>query len=180
MVTLLAAVLALTATLNSTPVVEPLPSRPLAIEPFVIPVNHLVNFDLLDARAELAEPPARAESQPHTVFGIKRHIGLGAGYDSGILHGSIGLYLTIAEMGRWNFGIPSPAVGFGRSREYDSNQKRAVTKTQSTILISLVSIHYRGGYINSLGMNWYVNLEQVFDSRANLTESQFGFSFSRK
>jgi hypothetical protein len=179
MVVLLAA-LALTATLNSTPPVEPLPSRPLAIEPFVIPANHFVNFDLLDARAELSEPPARAEVQPHTVFGIKRHIGVGAGYDSGILHGSIGLYLTIAEMGRWNFGIPSPAVGFGRAREYDSKEKRAVTKTQATILVSLVSIHYRGGYINSLGMNWYVNLEQVFDSRANLTESQFGFSFSRK
>ena len=29
-------------------------------------------------------------------------------------------------------------------------------------------------------MNWYVNLEQVFDTRANITESQFGFSFSRK
>ena len=55
-----------------------------------------------------------------------------------------------------------------------------MSDTQATILVSLVSIHYRGGYINSLGMNWYVNLEQVFDSRANLTESQFGFSFSRK
>lgn len=179
MVALLAA-FALTATLTSTPAAEPLPSRPLAIEPFVIAENHLVNFDLLDARAELSEPPARAEVQPHTLFGIKRHVGVGAGYDNGILHGSIGLYLTIAEMGRWNFGIPSPAVGFGRAGEYDSKQKRAVTKTQATILISLVSVHYRGGYINSLGMNWYVNLEQVFDSRANLTESQIGFSFSRK
>ena len=179
MVALFAA-LALTAALHSTPDKEPLPSRPLPIEPFVIPANHLVNFDLLDARTELSEPAARAEVQPRTLFGIKRHVGFGAGYDSGILHGSIGLYLTIAEMGRWNFGIPSPAVGFGRSREYDARQKRAVTKTQTTILISLVSIHYRGGYINSLGMNWYVNLEQVFDSRANLTESQFGFSFSRK
>lgn len=179
MVALLAACV-LTATLTSTAAAEPLPSRPLALEPFVIAANHLVNFDLLDARAALSEPPARAEVQPHTLFGIKRHVGVGAGYDSGILHGSIGLYLTIAEMGRWNFGIPSPAVGFGRAREYDSRQKRAVTKTQATILVSLVSVHYRGGYINSLGMNWYVNLEQVFDSRANLTESQFGFSFSRK
>ena len=176
----LVAALALTATLTSTADVEPLQSRPLPIEPFVIPANHLVNFDLLDVRAELAEPAARAELQPHTIFGIKRHVGLGAGYDSGILHGSIGLYLTIAEMGRWNFGVPSPAVGFGRSREYDSKRKRVVAKTQSTILISLVSVHYRGGYINSLGMNWYVNLEQIYDSRANITESQFGFSFSRK
>ena len=180
MVALFVAALALTATLQSLPDVEPLPARPLPIEPFVIPANHLVNFDLLDARAELSEPAARAEVQPRTIFGIKRHVGLGAGYDSGILHGSIGLYLTIAELGRWNFGIPSPAVGFGRSREYDAKRKQAVTKTQSTILISLVSVHYRGGYISSLGMNWYVNLEQVFDSRANLTESQFGFSFSRK
>jgi len=179
MVALFAAI-ALTATLNSTADLEPLPSRPLPIEPFVIPANHLVNFDLLDARAELSEPVARAEVPPRTLFGIKRHLGLGAGYDSGILHGSIGLYLTIAEMGRWNFGVPSPAVGFGRSREYDSQQRKAVAKTQPTILISLVSVHYRAGYIRSLGMNWYVNLEQVFDSRANLTESQFGFSFSRK
>ena len=172
--------LALTATLNSTPDEEPLPSRPLPIEPFVISANHLVNFDLLDARAELSEPAARAEVQPRTLFGIKRHVGLGAGYDNGILHGSIGLYLTIAEFGRWNFGVPSPAVGFGRSTEYHSHQGRGVPKTQATILISLASVHYRGGYIRSLGMNWYVNLEQVFDSRANLTESQFGFSFSRK
>ena len=172
--------LALAATLQSLPDLKPLPCRPLLLEPFVIPANNLVNFDLFDARAELSRPQAPSEEPAHTVFGIKRHVGLGAGYDSGILHGSIGLYLTIAEMGRWNFGIPSPAVGFGRAREYDPREKRAVTKTQSTILISLVSIHYRGGYINSLGMNWYVNLEQVFDSRANLTESQFGFSFSRK
>jgi len=170
--------LALAATLPSPP--DPLPCRPLLLEPFVIPANNLVNFDLFDARAELSNPPATPEEQPRTVFGIKRHVGLGAGYDNGILHGSIGLYLTIAELGRWNFGIPSPAVGFGRAEQYDAKQKRAVTKTQSTILISLVSLHYRGGYINSLGMNWYVNLEQIFDSRANLTESQFGFSFSRK
>jgi len=179
MVALLAA-LALTATLNSTAEVEPLPSRPLPIDPFVIPANHFVNFDLLDARAELAEPAPHAEEQHRTLFGIKRHVGIGAGYDSGILHGSIGLYLTIAEMGRWNFGVPSPAIGFGRAQEYDAQQKRGVAKTQATIMISLVSIHYRGGYIRSLGMNWYVNLEQVFDSRANLTESQFGFSSSRK
>ncbi len=179
MVALLAA-LAVTGTLQSTPDMEPLPHRTLPLEPFVIPANNLVNFDLLDARAELSEPVVRSEEQPRTLFGIKRHVGLGAGYDSGILHGSIGLYLTIAELGRWNFGVPSPAVGFGRAREYDPQRKQAVAKTQSTIVVSLVSIHYRGGYINSLGMNWYVNLEQVFDTRANITESQFGFSFSRK
>jgi len=176
----LSVALALTAALQSPIELKPLPCRPLLLEPFVIPANNLVNFDLLDARAELSNPPAPSEEPPRSVFGIKRHVGLGAGYDSGVLHGSIGLYLTIAELGRWNFGIPSPAVGFGRAQEYDSRQKRAVAKTQSTILISLVSVHYRGGYLNSLGMNWYVNLEQVFDSRANLTESQFGFSFSRK
>ncbi len=59
----LVAALALTATLNSTADVEPLPSRPLPIEPFVIPANHFVNFDLIDARAELAEPAARGEVQ---------------------------------------------------------------------------------------------------------------------
>lgn len=179
MVALFAA-LALTAALNPTTDVS-LPSRTLPIELFVIPENRLVNFDLFDVRAELRDPTRRIEAPPpHSFFGIKRHVGLGAGYDNGILHGSIGFYLTIAEWGRWNFGIPSPAVGFGRSREYDSKRKESVAKTQSTILISLASVHYRGGYLHSLGMNWYVNLEQVFDSRANLTGSQFGFSFSRK
>jgi len=29
-------------------------------------------------------------------------------------------------------------------------------------------------------VNWYVNLEQIFDTRQNTTGSQLGFSFSRK
>ena len=75
--------LALTAALQSPTELKPLPGRPLLLEPFVIPANNLVNFDLLDARAELSNPPAPSEEPPRTVFGIKRHVGLGAGYDSG-------------------------------------------------------------------------------------------------
>ena len=37
-----------------------------------------------------------------------------------------------------------------------------------TILISLASVHYRVGYLPSIGMNWYINLEQIFDVRGNL------------
>jgi NAD(P)-dependent dehydrogenase (short-subunit alcohol dehydrogenase family) len=41
-----------------------------------------------------------------------------------------------------------------------------------------IAVHYRGGYIRSIGKVWYFTLEQIYDSRANLTGSQFGFSFS--
>jgi hypothetical protein len=47
-------------------------------------------------------------------------------------------------------------------------------------MISLASVHYRVGYVHSLGSNLYINLEQVFDARHNLPGSQFGLSFSRK
>ncbi|HEX7796673.1 MAG TPA: hypothetical protein VF456_20065, partial [Vicinamibacterales bacterium] len=96
----------------------PLESRVLPIYLIVVPdTEHGLNFDLYDVRAELAEPAKMSDTPPHSIFQIKRHIGFAAGYDNGIVHGSFGLYLTVAEVGRWNFGVTSPEVGFGRYRE---------------------------------------------------------------
>jgi hypothetical protein len=170
--------LALAAGLHSAAPAEPLPSRPLPIVWFAMPDASALNFDLYDVRAELAEPASHSEVEPHTIFAIKRHVGVAAGYDNGIAHGSVGLYVTVAEWGRWNFGITSPEVGFGRYREFDRRTRKPYMKTESTILISLASVHYRGGYLRSIGKDWYFTLEQIYDSRANLTGSQFGFSFS--
>jgi hypothetical protein len=175
---LLFAALVYAAGLSAAVAVEPLPSRALPVWLFTIPNAQSINFDLYDIRAELAEPASHSETQPHSFFAIKRHIGVAAGYDNGIAHGSLGLYVTVAEWGRWNLGIPSPEIGFGRYHEIDQRTKRASMKTESTILVSLASVHYRGGHIRSIGKDWYFTLEQIFDSRANLTGSQFGFSFS--
>jgi len=170
--------LACAAGLASASPDQPLQSRALPILLFVIPETQPDNFDLIDVRNELKEPASYSEVQPHTVFGIKRHVGLAAGYDQGVAHGSLGLYITVAEMGRWNLGITSPEFGFGRYPVYDPRTKQTLMKTQSTILISLASVHFRGGYLRSINKDWYFTLEQVFDSRANLSGSQFGFSFS--
>lgn len=157
---------------------EPLQSRAVPISLFVIPESQPENFDLRDVRDELKAPASYSEVQPHSIFGIKRHLGLAAGYDQGIVHGSLGFYITVAEWGRWNFGITSPEFGFGRYRVYDERTKQMFMKTQSTILISLASVHFRGGYLRSINKDWYFNLEQVFDARDNLNGSQFGISFS--
>jgi hypothetical protein len=157
---------------------EPLASRPVPMSLFVIPASPPENFDLADVRAEMNEPNSHSEVQRRSVFAIKRHVGIAAGYDQGIVHGSLGLYITVAEWGRWNLGITSPGFGFGRYAVYDQRTRQTLMKTQSTILISLASVHYRGGHIRTIGKDWYFTLEQIFDSRANLTGSQFGFSFS--
>ena len=156
----------------------PLPSRPLPTVVMVLPQVPEMNFDLYDVREELAALPKTSEEKPHSIFAVKRHIGLAAGYDNGIVHGSLGLYLTVAQVGRWNFGVTSPEVGFGRYRVVNNRTRQQLMKTQSTVLISLASVHYRGGHIRSIGKDWYFTLEQIYDSRANLTGSQFGFSFS--
>ena len=158
--------------------VEALASRSLPMSPFVLSADPPQNFDLYDVRAELKEPANYSEVQPHSIFAIKRHIGVAAGYDQGIVHGSIALYVTVAEWGRWNLGITSPGIGWGRYAVYDRRTRQTLMKTESTILISLASVHYRGGHIRSIGKDWYFTLEQIFDSRANLTGSQFGISFS--
>jgi hypothetical protein len=162
----------------TVPPTAPLASRVLPAFLIVVPDAQGLNFDLYDVRAELAEPQRQHEGPPHSIFAIKRHVGIAAGYDNGIVHGSLGLYLTVAQLGRWNFGVTSPEIGFGRYREINQRTRQPLMKTESTVLISLASVHYRGGYIRSIGKDWYFTLEQIYDSRANLTGSQFGISFS--
>jgi hypothetical protein len=176
MVLFLAAFMVSTA-LTASPT-APLASRVLPTFLIVVPDTQGLNFDLYDVRAELAEPAHQSDTQPHSIFAVKRHVGIAAGYDNGIVHGSLGLYLTVAQLGRWNFGVTSPEIGFGRYREINQRTRQPITRTESTVLISLASVHYRGGYIRSIGKDWYFTLEQIYDSRANLTGSQFGISFS--
>jgi len=125
-------------------------------------------------------PATIAETQPHSIFGIKRHIGVAAGYDNDVIHGSLGLYVTVAEWDRWNFGGPSPALGFGRYQVYDTKRKETVQRDQAALFISLVSLHYRMSYVPSLGANWYINLEQIFDTRQNAIGSQVGITLSTR
>ena len=114
------------------------------------------------------------------MFGIKRHFGFAAGYDNGVLHGSLGMYLTVVEWGRWNYGIPTPALGFGQLQNYDPVPGVFLPQDASTLFISLASVHYRVGYLQSIGMNWYVDLEQIFDLRQNASGSQIGITLSPK
>lgn len=159
-----------------------LPGRPLELPTAIVPDIEPFSFDLLDWRAEERER-ARAvvgEVEPHSHFGVKQHIGVATGYDNGVLHGSVGLYFTVVEWGRWNYGIPSPAIGFGHYPVYDPLRKQVFGKDESTLFISLASVHYRMGKIPSIGMNWYINLEQIFDLRQNMAGSQIGVTFSSK
>ena len=160
---------------------EVLASRPLPIVPIVLPDVEPASFDLMDYREEQRERAVSYNDVEHrTRFDIKKHIGIASGYDNGILHGSIGMYLTVAEFGRWNFGTMAPELGLARHTVYDERRRQAATKTEYTLLISLASVHYRVGYLRSIGMNWYVNLEQIFDVRGNQPGSQIGISFSSK
>jgi hypothetical protein len=160
---------------------EPLASRTLDLPLALVTGTEPASFDLVDWRTEARHPPVpRRDAEPHSLFVIKSHVGIAAGYDNGVLHGSAGFYLTVAEWGRWNFGIPSPALGFGRYPTYDEKRKQVLTKDESTIIVSLASVHYRVGYLRSLGVNWYINLEQIFDMRRNTTGSQVGLTVSRR
>jgi hypothetical protein len=172
--------LMLAAALATSPTaLPPLPSRVLTTALISLPADlQGMNFDLYDVREALSDNTRHPEVPPHSIFQIKRHVGLAAGYDNGIVHGSLGLYLTVAQLGRWNFGVTSPEVGFGRYREIDQRTRLPIMKTETTVLISLASVHYRIGHLRSIGKDWYFTLEQIYDSRANLTGSQFGFSFA--
>jgi hypothetical protein len=176
----LVATIVLLSPLTSQP--ETVPSRDLQLPPAVVPAVEPASFDLLDVRDEerLADIKPRSDGEPHTVFVVKRHIGASMGYDNTIVHGSVGLYLTVAEWGRWNFGVPSIGVGAGRYPLFDRTRNRAVMSNQPTVFISIASIHYRVSYLRSMGVNWYINLEQVYDLRYNMAGSQFGVSFSSK
>jgi hypothetical protein len=160
---------------------DAVPSRVLSFPPIVVSGIEPVNFDLLDWREEMRDEQRNIKVEnPHSVFVIKRHIGASVGYDNAILHGSVGLYMTIAELGRWNFGVPSVAFGLGRYPSYNRDDQKASTKSQPTVFVSVASVHYRLGFVRALGMNAYINLEQVYDLRHNMSGSQFGFSFSSK
>ena len=160
---------------------EPLPSRLLDLPIAVVQNGEPLDFDLIDFRAQQrVTVTPRGERPPHSMFGIKTHVGFAAGYDYGIVHGSIGLYLTVAEWGRWNFGIPSPEIGIGRYRQYDGWRRTTFLKNDPSIFVSLASVHYRVGYLQSVGLHWYINLEQMFDVRQNMAGSQVGLSFSTK
>ncbi|PYR30070.1 MAG: hypothetical protein DMF92_09765 [Acidobacteria bacterium] len=160
---------------------EYLPSRgldlPIAIVPYVEPGS----FDLMDFREQQRAPAkSRVDTDPHSIFVVKQHVGLAGGWDGGVAHGSVGFYLTVAEWGRWNFGVPSMEIGIGRYPVYNSFTRQSFMKDELTFLVSVASVHYRAGYLRSWGVNCYINLEQVFDLHSNQAGSQFGLSFSRK
>src|SRR5262245_21537107 len=160
---------------------EPLPSRDLLLPLVIVQNIDPISFDLMDVREEdRFEAQNIKNENPHSKFVIKRHLGASVGYDNTVLHGSVGLYLTVAEWGRWNFGIPSLGLGLGRYPIYDRSQRQATKESQATVFVSVASVHYRVGYLRSFGVNWYVNLEQVYDLRYNMSGSQFGVSFSTK
>jgi hypothetical protein len=157
------------------------PSRDLQLPLAIVQNIEPMNFDLLDAREAMRGDRKEIRNEdPHTMFIIKRHVGASLGYDNTVFHGSVGLYLTVAEWGRWNFGVPTLGFGWGRYPTYDRAQGLPMMKSQPTVFVSVASIHYRVSYLQSLGMNWYVNLEQVYDLRYNMTGSQFGISLSSK
>lgn len=158
---------------DSTPLLE---SRPLDVPPIVVPDN-AVNFDLYDVRHEEPALPSN-ETPERSIFKIRHYVGFGAGYDRRVLHGSVGFYITVAELGRWNLGVTSPAIGLSRYPRYDRTLEKTVAKTETTILVSLASVHFRGGYLRSWNKYWFVNFEQVFDAVSNIQGSQIGISFS--
>jgi hypothetical protein len=160
---------------------DTLPATRIEMPAFAVAGLEPMDFDLIDLRAEQRNPAKHvADSEPHTIFVIKRHFGAAFGYDNGVVHTGVGLYLTVAEMGRWNFGVPSVEVGFGRYPIWDGRSQRVTDQQKPTLMISLASVHYRVGYLRSLGYTFYLNLEQIYDMRTNMAGSQFGFSFARK
>jgi hypothetical protein len=169
----------LVASLSPVSADDTLPSRPLDL-PFAIVVQAPISFDLLDFRDENRLPPPASDGPSHSIFAVKQHVGFAGGYDNGSAHASVGFYITVAELGRWNFGVPSFEVGMGRYPVYDRIANRSLMKDQVAFFVSLASAHFRAGYVQAWGLNWYVNLEQVFDMKANRSGSQFGISFSRK
>lgn len=174
------AAFALAWTLSGAATATPLPSRPWSGPLAVVPANPPTSFDLDDVRAEMIASPPVEERGSHSIFKLRHHVGAAMGYDQGVLHGSIGLYVTVAELGRWNLGITSPGIGLSRYRMFDPRRRTEFVKTETTLLVSLASVHFRGGYLQSLRKVWYVNFEQIYDARASLNGSQIGLSFSNR
>jgi hypothetical protein len=167
-----------------TPVLaqDRLPARPIDVPLAVVPDHGPWSFDLIDFREEerAARLTPHVDVVPHTVFNIKHYLGVAGGYENGIAHGAIGYYVTVAEWGRWNFGIPSVEVGVGRYPVIDRLTQRPIMEEQVAVFLSLTSVHYRLGYVRAWGLHAYLNLEQVFDVHQSTTASQVGLSFSRK
>jgi hypothetical protein len=161
---------------------EPLPSRAIAPAFSVLPSPQAVSFDLIDVRQEqrIALVPTTPDVETHSHFITKHHLGVAAGYDNGTMHGTFGYYLTVAEWGRWNFGVPSIALGLGNYPTYNARLGQYIMQEQFGIFVSMASAHYRAGYIQAWGLHWYVNVEQVFDVHANRAGSQLGISLSKK
>jgi hypothetical protein len=161
---------------------DTVPARAIAPAFSQLPPPQPVNFDLIDMRQEqrAALLPKQSDVDDHTHFITKHHLGVAAGYDNGTVHGTIGYYLTVAEWGRWNFGVPSIALGIGRYPTYNARLNQSFMKEELGIFVSMASAHYRAGYIAPWGVHWYVNIEQVFDVHANRAGSQLGISFSNK
>ena len=162
---------------------EPLPSRDLIFQPIGLQQPAPISFDLMDFRADALLEAAHKNNPDidhHSMFIVKRHIGAALGYDSGVVHGSVGFYLTVAEWGRWNFGVPTAELGLGRYRVFDRKLQQTVVKNEYALIVSVASVHYRLKYFRSIGANAYLNFEQVYDLRHNLSGSQVGISFSTK
>ena len=161
---------------------EPLAPRAIAPAFSLLPQPQPLSFDLIDLRQEqrVAALPTTPDVEPHSHFITKHHLGVAAGYDNGTMHGTIGYYLTVAEWGRWNFGVPSIALGLGRYPTYNARLGQYFMREELGIFVSMASAHYRAGYIQPWGLHWYVNVEQVFDVHANRAGSQLGVSFSKK
>ena len=159
-----------------------LPSRPLEAPLAVVPDHGPWSFDLIDLREDqrLARATPRADAAPHSFFIVKHHLGVAGGYENGIGHASLGYYITVAEWGRWNFGVPSIEIGMGRYPAIDRVSQRPIMQEQLAFFVSLTSAHYRVGYVRAWGLHCYLNLEQVFDLHESRTASQFGLSFSTK
>ena len=164
---------------------QSLPSRDLVLPFAVVTGREPESFDLIDLREEqrlerLARMARRTDSEPRTFFIVKQHLGVAGGFDNGIVRGGVGFYITVAEWNRWNFGVPSPEIGMGRYQVFDRSSQRVLMKDQVTFLVSLMSAHYRLGYVRAWGVHAYINLEQVYDMKTNQAGSQFGLSFSSK
>ena len=164
---------------------ESLPSRDLAAPFALVTGREPESFDLIDLREEqrlarLARLAARTDTDPHTFFIVKQHLGVAGGFDNGIARGGVGFYITVAEWNRWNFGVPSPEIGMGRYQVFDRGSQQPLMKDQLTFLVSLMSAHYRLGYVRAWGVHAYINLEQVYDMKTNQAGSQVGLSFSPK
>jgi hypothetical protein len=158
-----------------------LPSIPIPFTPFVITGTDLVNFDILDVRAENAKHISNQdENSAHSLWTPKQQWDVGwLGVNGSTLHGTIlGTHMTVAEWGRWNFGTPGVGLGFIRHSVYDPGTKRALPREDLTCIIN-VSVSYRLRYVRTLSRYAYLSFANTYDLRYNFPSSQFGLSFSR-